>query len=177
MALAVADGRPPRRLRRGRPHSAAAARRSPRPQARRRRRRALAAAGTIDAAALAAALGGGAALDGAELVADARDGRRFVLLARDAPPASAAYRILLGDAPPGGAPALREPAATPLVAPWGGGGAPPACVAADGARLLFRRDADDGVTWIECDLARGSFTAAKYRAGSAAAAVREFLGR
>ena len=96
----------------------------------------IAAAGTIDAAALAAALGGGAALDGAELVADARDGRRFVLLARDEPPASAAYRILLGDAPPGGAPALREPAATPLVAPWGGGGAPPACVAADGARLV-----------------------------------------
>ena len=98
-----------------------------------------------------------------------------MLLARDAPPASAAYRILLGDAPPGGAPALREPAATPLVAPWGGGGAPPAVVAADGARLLFRRDAD-GVTWIECDLARGSFAAAKYRGSSAAAAVREFLG-
>ena len=52
---------------------------------------------------------------------------------------------------------------------------PPACVAADGARLLFRRDADDGVTWIECDLARGSFAAAKYRGGSAAA-VREFFG-
>ena len=137
----------------------------------------LAAAGTIDAAALAAALDDGAALVGAELVADARDGRRFVLLARDAPPASAAYRVLLGDAPPGGAPALREPAATPLVAPWGGGGAPTAVVAADGARLLFRRDADGAATWIECDLARGSFAAAKYRGSSAAPAVREFLGR
>ena len=67
-------------------------------------------------------------------------------------------------------------AATPLVAPWGGGGAPTAVVAADGARLLFRRDADGAATWIECDLARGSFAAAKYRGSSAAAAVREFLG-
>ena len=119
MALAASDGRPPRRLHRGRAHAAAAAARwSPRPQARRCRRRASAPPRARSTRPRSRPRSAAAPRSTAPNSSPTRrDGGRFVLLARDAPPASAALPRALGDAPPGGAPALREPAATPLARP------------------------------------------------------------